>query len=206
MYKVFFNDRILFIGNNIKNVDQTGLFIIKAMNEIDIKHACILFLNDVQKRNFFLHVDDVFKPIVLLSPFFKIIKAAGGVVENNQNQFLCIHRWGVWDLPKGKIEKGESKKKAALREVAEETGIDMLILKQKLTVTYHIYQSKYHNSAWVLKPTYWYRMFALGNKEPVPQFNEDISDALWLSRSQINSMVLSKTYSSLLPVFEKVLG
>jgi 8-oxo-dGTP pyrophosphatase MutT (NUDIX family) len=206
MYKVFLNDRILFIGNSVQNVDQSCLLQVKADNKKAIQQACVLFLNDEQKHNVFLQVDSDVKPHVLLSSTFKIVKAAGGLVVNNRNEILCIRRWGVWDLPKGKIDKGETKSNAALREVAEETGIDCLVLQQRLTVTYHIYQSKFHNNEWILKPTYWYSMLALNNEEPVPQVNEDITEACWLSASKIKMMVLPNTYPSLLPVFEQVLG
>ncbi|HOO83388.1 MAG TPA: NUDIX domain-containing protein [Prolixibacteraceae bacterium] len=204
MYKVFFNDRILFIGNNVQDVDQSGLVLVEVSDRKTIQQACVSFLNDEQKRNFLLHVDTCEKPHVLLSPFFKIVKAAGGLVVNNKNQFLCIKRWGIWDLPKGKIEKGETKKCAALREVVEETGINHLILKQKLITTYHIYQSKFHNNEWVLKPTYWYSMMALNNEEPVPQVNEDITEARWLTTVQVKKMVLPNTYPSLVSVFEQL--
>lgn len=203
MYKVFLNHRILFIGNNVQNVDQSGLVLVEASDSDSIQQACELFLNDEQNRNVFLQVDGFEKPHVLLSSFFKIVKAAGGLVVNNSGEFLCIKRWGKWDLPKGKIEKGETKKNAALREVAEETGISCLALNQKLTVSYHIYKSKFHNNEWILKPTYWYSMLTLNNQEPVPQLNEDISEACWLTAGQVKEMVLPNTYPSLLPVFEK---
>ncbi len=34
--------------------------------------------------------------------------AAGGWVMNEFNEVLWIFRLGVWDLPKGKVEKNES--------------------------------------------------------------------------------------------------
>jgi 8-oxo-dGTP diphosphatase len=56
------------------------------------------------------------------------IAAAGGVVLANdgegQTRVAVIHRpkYMDWSLPKGKLEKGESWRDAALREVEEETG------------------------------------------------------------------------------------
>ena len=61
---------------------------------------------------------------------FKVIKAAGGVVQNSQNKYLLIFRRGKWDLPKGKIDKGETIKNAATREVMEETGLHEIELRQ----------------------------------------------------------------------------
>lgn len=53
----------------------------------------------------------------------KFILAAGGLVKNTEDQWLLIFRLGKWDLPKGKLENGETPEAAALREVEEECGI-----------------------------------------------------------------------------------
>ena len=51
------------------------------------------------------------------------IEAAGGLVVNAAGKLLVIERLGVWDLPKGKLESGETAQVAALREIEEECGI-----------------------------------------------------------------------------------
>ncbi|MDJ0498810.1 MAG: NUDIX hydrolase [Acidimicrobiia bacterium] len=60
----------------------------------------------------------------------RIVRAAGGVVyrsgyPDTGPQFLVVHRnrYHDWSLPKGKIDRGETFEEAALREVAEETGL-----------------------------------------------------------------------------------
>lgn len=57
----------------------------------------------------------------------KIIESAGYIIyriENNEPLFLLLHyAAGHWDFPKGKVEKEESLKQAATRELLEETGI-----------------------------------------------------------------------------------
>ncbi|MEM4246218.1 MAG: NUDIX hydrolase [Candidatus Bathyarchaeia archaeon] len=63
--------------------------------------------------------------------------SAGGVVyrmENGMPLFLLIgfKRRGVWCLPKGLIEAGESELEAAQREVREETGVSRLTLVDKI--------------------------------------------------------------------------
>ncbi len=46
-----------------------------------------------------------------------------------KREYLLLHyAAGHWDLPKGKIEKGETKEQAALRELEEETGLAARIL------------------------------------------------------------------------------
>ncbi|MBK9671561.1 MAG: NUDIX domain-containing protein [Bacteroidetes bacterium] len=72
-----------------------------------------------------------------LNSIYTKIEAAGGIVKNKQGQLLFIFRHGKWDLPKGKIEKGENEQDAALREVEEECGIAELTLQKKLTTTFH---------------------------------------------------------------------
>jgi 8-oxo-dGTP diphosphatase len=59
----------------------------------------------------------------------KLVRAAGGVVtrsaSDGTHEVLVVHRpkYDDWSLPKGKCEPGESDEDAAVREVAEETGV-----------------------------------------------------------------------------------
>ena len=86
---------------------------------------------------------------------FKIIEAAGGVIFNEKNEVLLIFRRGHWDLPKGKIDKGESPEQAAVREVQEETGLKQPRLGEFLTETWHTYEQ---DGKRILKKTWWYVM------------------------------------------------
>ena len=109
---------------------------------------------------------------------FKIVKASGGLVIAEKGQGLVIHRRGFWDLPKGKIESGEKKKQAAIREVMEETGVKGLKLEKKMITTYHTYRNVHKKR--VLKKTYWYLMTAQKQKL-VPQAKEGINKAKWVN-------------------------
>ncbi|MCB0568114.1 MAG: NUDIX domain-containing protein [Phaeodactylibacter sp.] len=110
------------------------------------------------------------------SSLYRIVEAAGGVVYNAEGQALLIYRRGYWDLPKGKVDKGESHEAAALREVEEETGLSALELGPFIGLTYHTYHD--NKGRRVLKPTYWYRMFTT-QTVLVPQAEEDIEKAEW---------------------------
>ena len=46
---------------------------------------------------------------------------------------------GKWDMPKGRVESKQSKPEAAMREVQEETGLDIdkLTIEGKLVSTWH---------------------------------------------------------------------
>ncbi len=109
---------------------------------------------------------------------FTVLEAAGGLVFNDQQEALFIYRRGSWDLPKGKIDPGESPQEAAVREVQEETGLQNVELGDFLQMTYHTYRDKKHGR--VFKPTYWYRM-KTSQQELVPQAEEDIEEARWMN-------------------------
>ncbi len=113
---------------------------------------------------------------------YRIIRAAGGLVFNEENQVLAIFRRGFWDLPKGKIDKGEKKKAAAIREVMEETGIKNVRLVGKLHQSWHTYRDA--KKTRILKKTYWYRMSA-PKTDLVPQTEEDIDLAIWVEPAQL---------------------
>ncbi len=128
---------------------------------------------------------------------YSTVKAAGGIVLNKNSELLIIKRNGLWDLPKGKIEKGERKKIAAIREVEEECGISGLNLVSKIGKTFHTYQFRGED---VFKITYWFLMDYSGDEKLIPQIEEDITEVKWITKSEINSL-LSQTYESLKPLF-----
>jgi 8-oxo-dGTP pyrophosphatase MutT (NUDIX family) len=108
---------------------------------------------------------------------FKPIEAAGGVILSPDERLLLIHRNGVWDLPKGKLEPGESITDGALREVTEEVGLTELTLGAALPASYHIYR---HKGEWLIKTTHWFEMTASGLLDLTLQTEEGIDDAEWI--------------------------
>lgn len=128
---------------------------------------------------------------------FEWIEAAGGLVTNESGESLLIFRNGKWDLPKGKLEAGESIEVGAMREVEEECGINDLELGKHITDTYHIYS---HKGKEVLKCTYWYKMTS-SQVELIPQTEEGITEVCW---KRINQEAVKKldTYENIRLVFE----
>ncbi|WP_319592066.1 NUDIX domain-containing protein [uncultured Draconibacterium sp.] len=128
---------------------------------------------------------------------FLQINAAGGVVKRD-GKLLFIFRNGKWDLPKGKIDKGESNETAALREVEEECGITNHFIVKTLPSTYHIYKSPYKKTfgQWVFKETFWFEMDYSGTETPVPQLEEGITNVRWFQPSELD-VVLKNTYENL---------
>ncbi len=133
---------------------------------------------------------------------FRIVEAAGGIVFNASGNILFIHRLGKWDLPKGKIEKGESTEDAAVREVEEETALSELQLDGFINKTYHIYTER--NNQKVLKTTYWYRMKYLGTASPKPQVEEGITEVDWKNGNQIRTQVFPSTFKNILLILSEV--
>ncbi|WP_167617673.1 NUDIX hydrolase [Maribellus sediminis] len=132
------------------------------------------------------------------------IEAAGGVVRRN-GELLFIFRNGKWDLPKGKIDAGEEKQEAALREVEEECGISDHRIVKELPTTYHIYQSPYKKTKgeWIFKPTYWYEMEYSGSRNGEPQIEEGITEIRWFKPSELDE-VLENTYENLKVLIERL--
>lgn len=127
---------------------------------------------------------------------FKFVQAAGGVVLDEKDRLLAIRRLGKWDLPKGKVEKGEDLESAALREVQEECGIKDLSLLSFHSDTWHTYQ---HKGKHCLKHTAWYLMRSSSRETLVPQHEEDIEEVRWVPREEADS-IMADTYPSLLSI------
>ncbi len=128
---------------------------------------------------------------------FQLIFAAGGLVKNKNEEILMIFRRGKWDLPKGKLDEGETLENCAKREVEEETGLQNLEMIKPLKITYHTYvQFGKHN----LKETHWYLMKATGDEQFVPQTEEEISEIIWAKKED-----LKKYLNNSFPTIEMVL-
>ncbi len=118
---------------------------------------------------------------------FKIVKAAGGVVKNKNDEILFIYRMKKWDLPKGKLDKGETILECAKREVQEETMVDVEC-KDKIVSTWHTYT---RNKKYVLKKTTWFRMLCLDDSKMKPQKKEKIEKVEWMKKSTIDDILLN---------------
>jgi len=127
---------------------------------------------------------------------FTYIEAAGGVVIRPDGRFLVIKRDGLWDLPKGKLEKGESVEEAAIREVEEETGLTGLQITNPILSTFHTYQI---TEDMALKKTKWFEMSYEGTEEGIPQEKENITEIKWVGQGETD-FIRKNTYPSVLDV------
>jgi len=133
----------------------------------------------------------------------KKIIAAGGLVSNENNELLMIFRRGKWDLPKGKLDEGETIEACALREVQEETGLKDITLQKFIGITNHEYFDTHSNKD-VIKESHWYAMTAAPGQPLTPQTEEDIEDIEWV-RKEILEIYLNNSYPNIVDIVEKYL-
>ncbi len=196
-YKVFLNEKsILFrtagkitITKPISSgIDFTQISDVKQwLDEFEIS----------QERDIIFESDNADKDFLNFRKALLNLDAAGGVVKR-KGCLLFIFRNGKWDLPKGKIDTGESAEVAAMREVEEECGINSLKITGKLNPTYHIYRSPYRKTRgeWIFKKTYWFEMDYSGIENGTPETEEGITDIRWFKMNQLDE-VLQNTYGNI---------
>jgi 8-oxo-dGTP pyrophosphatase MutT (NUDIX family) len=184
--KIYFNDKPLFLCDTVDEniepylhhadavfIDELNTHTVKTMiHEMQLEkvHAGVFFHSDLEelKKTFYKK--------------FALVIAAGGLVTNEHNELLLIFRRGKWDLPKGKLDKGEKLEHCAIREVEEETGLKNIELLPPLTITYHTY---HEGSRFILKESYWYGMKVSGAQKGVPQTEEDIQEIKWVKMEEL---------------------
>ncbi len=195
MYKVFVNDKPLFLTNKISKETDFQLFLLES---IDIKQLIVkIFQNKIQKACLY-HPDE--KEIMkTLKSKIPVNKAGGGLVYNKKGEVLFIFRNGKWDLPKGGIEKGEDIESTAMREVEEETGVNLLRITNKLQKTYHVFK---RNGRYKLKITHWFEMQSDFDGIPQGQLEEGIEKVAWVHPEEIPNL-LKNSYENIKLLFEE---
>ena len=194
MYKVFVNDKPLFLTNQIEKETDFQLFLLES---VDIEQLIIkMYQNKIQKAN--LYFPDEKAILEKLKEKIPVCKAGGGLVYNKKGEVLFIKRNGKWDLPKGGKERGEKMKLTAMREVEEETGVNGLEIVRKLQKTYHVFQ---RNGKYKLKVTHWFEMKTDFEGETCPQKEEGIKKAVWLNPEEIK-MAMANSYENIKLLFE----
>lgn len=187
MYKVFYNEKFLILSE--KPLDGYKSLKFTSKNQFD-ETLTILREPSIEKIN--LYCSDLDELWNNFKTHFYYLEAAGGIVKNTNDELLFIYRLGKWDLPKGKVEKGETTEIAALREVEEECGISNLQLNGFIANTYHIYFDK----KLCLKSTYWYDMLYEGNESLTPQTEEGIDSVEWKKQEEIPT-IFPLTYENI---------
>lgn len=201
-YKIFINNRpfsIMSDAGDAANVPGTLVVNYDSAETLslmmDLAHS---------EEKFFRHViilhNDPSRVLHKIESLTRVIEAAGGAVKNSEGKLLMIHRRGKWDLPKGKIDKGETPEKAAVREVEEECGISGLKITRTLSPTYHTYKE---GEQLILKKTYWYEMSTSDSKTLVPQTEEGIAKCEWRNEAGV-AEALKDTFHSVVEVVSEL--
>jgi 8-oxo-dGTP pyrophosphatase MutT (NUDIX family) len=192
IYKVFFNESLLQLAPPGASVGDGGVEHLKYLDRSHLRKLIVGFESSGLK-DFTISYPDTQALFRLFTSFFVVLEAAGGLVRHESCRYLFIKRFGKWDIPKGKIETGESPEAAAIREVMEESGITEPRVIKPLPQTYHTYNLE---GTRILKKTWWYLMHLDGTMVTSPQREEGITEAVWLVPSQFD-IVLENTYRSL---------
>lgn len=130
----------------------------------------------------------------------KKLIAGGGLVQNDKGELLLIYRRGKWDLPKGKLDAGETIEDCAVREVMEETGLVAIVLGQLIEISYHEYFDPYLQED-VIKETHWFMMLANGQQLLTPQTEEDITAIKWVIGAELEACLLD-SYANVVEVIK----
>ncbi len=183
IYKIYINHTVVLLKHTedltIHDIKKDGSLVIKYTGKpVHLLKYISLLEKPNEIQNIIFHYEDFKKLKNDFKAHFTQIEAGGGLVKNEKDEFLFIFRRGSWDLPKGKIDRGETKKEATLREITEETGAKRLKIVNKLMVTRHTYRGNVGRR--YIKKTHWY-LISTERQTLKPQVNEDIEKAEWMT-------------------------
>ncbi len=189
-YKIYINESPLILTQTSDLSDETAF-------ERSLIHALYrgkpkMLLNYIElleknkhHEGIIIQADNVDQLWSDIKSLYNYIKAGGGLVLNPFGKVLLIFRRGVWDLPKGKQDPGETLAQTAVREVCEETGLIDLELIERLNNGYHCYLMSKQRT---LKRTRWYLMKTNTPDQLVLQKEEGIQDAAWFDPREIPTL------------------
>lgn len=199
MYKIFSGDKCILISSQAEKNAGKGIRTITFSTAEALHREYRLFVKSPKLKT--LHVTgDQEKAWRVFRSLFAYIEAAGGTVLNPKGELLMIYRNKHWDLPKGKMEQGESPEETAVREVEEECGVKHLKIIKPLMSSFHIFHV---NKNACMKRTYWFAMTSKDTAKPVAQKEEGIEEAKWMPMAEVEK-VRAKVYLSLREVLDAI--
>ncbi|MEN1785773.1 MAG: NUDIX domain-containing protein [Bacteroidota bacterium] len=194
MYKVFVNGSPLILTNERPKGSKAKVF---KLEDEAIENAIAALAKRQLDTAYIYH-----KGNHLLEAFtskIPMVLAAGGIVKNKKGKVLFIYRNGKWDLPKGKLDKGESIEAAAIREVEEETGVRNLSVGKFIQTTYHIFK---RGGVYRLKKVFWFEMSTDYSGRLKGQKEEGITKVKWKGPRKTKK-ALRNSYKNISVLFEE---
>ncbi len=195
-YRIYINEKVILLTESEPKHKENYEKIDAEVFDLKILYTWVIAHHN---KRFYVRCNDSKAFLKTVAKSVTLIEAAGGLVKNEHGEYLFIYRQDKWDLPKGKIEKDEGVKEAAVREVEEECGIKVSRLGDKICKTYHVYLSR---GEVVLKKTHWFKMKCKGQDKLKPQKEEGITDVRWFKKGYIGN-ITDNTFSSIMDVIVK---
>lgn len=115
------------------------------------------------------------------------VPCVGAVITDASGRFLLIKRAnapakGTWSLPGGRVEEGESHEQAVVREVAEETGLDVTVVREVGTLE----RDSPLGAVYVIHD---FLVEPVGDTQP--RAGDDAADARWFTAEEIYDLSTS---------------
>lgn len=175
-HRIYFEKRCMTIcPPTYPSLSDANAVVFQLADRFGIHELINMFEKSDSLQKVYIPTSDTEQTYQKICAEFVQVCAGGGLVSNRRGDYLMINRNGMWDLPKGHQEAGETIQTCALREVHEETGVDYLLMGELICVTDHCYR---RNGLWHLKHTWWFDMLYNSPAELTPQREEDISKAV----------------------------
>lgn len=197
MYTIFVNNKSIILSDQIDTETDYEFCDYSQLQVAEVLHK----LRNTTTKGYYIYHQDLELLWDKFKQFFVIVKAAGGVVIKDA-KILLIYRNGFWDLPKGKMEKGETIEITALREVEEECSVQKLSIEKELPTTFHIF---YEDDRYKLKKTYWFTMTTNDKTKPIPQKEEGISRAEYIPIQEVHKLY-EYMYKSICELLRKTIN
>ena len=123
-------------------------------------------------------------------------KSCGAIVINKNNKILLVHHnAGHWDFPKGHIENGETEEQTAIREVKEETNIDIIINNK------YRYTTSYSPKENVMKEVVYFLAQNI-DEDKKPQL-EEVSEVKWFTLEEAINTITYENSKEILNKLKK---
>ncbi|MES2628853.1 MAG: NUDIX domain-containing protein [Bacteroidota bacterium] len=203
MYKVFVYGKPVYLTNDLsyfQNIPHNHKSVFTNAEDLGRLIKKIRVGKTVEE--YIIYSFDLNELWMAFTSLFMVIDAGGGIIRNQKGELLFIFRKGKWDLPKGKIEIGETIADGAVREVKEECGLTQVELGKLLTTTYHTYTQ---GNKKILKQSHWYEMTVPNGQKLVPQLEEDITEIRWIKPTQLKE-VRNNTFKSITDLLDQFAG